>query len=116
MDRTGTDESGFGLDFDARAQTIRVEAWGFWPIDVCSAFGRALIGACRSSAGVRRVEMETTRLKPLREEGEAAWATVLAAMPGAGIEAIVVKCNSLTKLQLLRIASKSASKSLVQFV
>ena len=70
MDRAGTDESGFGLDFDARAQTIRVEAWGFWPIELCSAFGKALISACRSSAGVRRAEMETTRPWPLREEGE----------------------------------------------
>ncbi len=116
MQRAGTDESGFGLDFDARAQTVRVEAWGFWPIEVCSAFGKALVGACRNAAGVRRVEMETTRLKPLREEGEAAWATALAAMPGVGIEAIVVKCNSLTKLQLLRIASQSTAKSFVQFV
>jgi hypothetical protein len=115
MDRGGTDESGFGVTFDAAARTVRVEAWGFWPIDVCSVFGKTLIGACRNPAGVRRVEMETTRLKPLREEGEAAWAMALAAMP-VGIEAIVVKCNSLTKLQLLRIASQSASRKLVQFV
>lgn len=116
MDRSGTDESGFGLAFDARTHTVRVEAWGFWPTEVCSVFGKALVGACQNAAGVRRVEMETTRLKPLREEGETAWAMALAAMPGVGIEAIVVKCNSLTKLQLLRIAGQSASKNLVQFV
>lgn len=66
--------------------------------------------------GVRRVEMEMTRLKPLREEGEQAWATVLATLPSVRIEAIVVQTNSLTKLQLLRLARLSAPKSLVQFV
>jgi hypothetical protein len=112
--RGGTDESGYSVSVDAYARTIRVDAWGFWSVDVCNTFGKALLDACRSSP-VRRVEIETTRLKPLREEGENAWAMVMSALPGVGIEAIVVKTNSLTKLQLLRIARHSASKDLVQF-
>lgn len=110
----GTDESGYSVSVDVHARTIRVEAWGFWSVDVCGTFGKALIDACRCSP-VRRLEVDTTRLKPLREEGENAWAIVMGALPGIGIEAVVVKTNSLTKLQLLRIARHSASKDLVQF-
>jgi hypothetical protein len=116
MERGGTDEAGFGVSFDAPARTVHVEAWGFWPAEVCKAFAGTLISTCRNSVGVRRVEMEMTRLKPLREEGEQAWATVLATLPSVRIEAIVVQTNSLTKLQLLRLARLSAPKSLVQFV
>ena len=116
IERGGTDEAGFGVSFDAPARTMRVEAWGFWSAEVCGVFGRSLIGASRKSVGVRRVELETTRLKPLREEGESAWALVLSALSGVGIEAIIVRTNGLTKLQLLRIARQSASKDLVQFV
>jgi hypothetical protein len=115
MGRGGTEESGYSVSVDAPARTIRVEAWGFWSVEVCSTFGKALLDACRSSP-VRRVEMETSRLKPLREEGENAWAMAMGALPGVGIEAVVVKTNSLTKLQLLRIARHSASKDMVQFV
>jgi hypothetical protein len=114
--RGGTDESGYSVSFDAAARTIRLDAWGFWSLEVCSTFAKALLDTCRRSAGVRRLEIETTRLKPLREEGESAWAMALGALPSAGIEVIVVKTNSLTKLQLLRIARHSASKDLVQFV
>jgi hypothetical protein len=59
--------------------------------------------------------MEMTRLKPLREEAEDAWAMVLAVLPGAGVEAIDVKTNSLTKLQLLRVARQSPSRHIVHF-
>jgi hypothetical protein len=114
--RVGTDESGYSVSVDAAARTIRVDAWGFWSVEVCSTFGKALIDACRRTAGLRRLEIETSRLKPLREEGENAWAMALGALPAVGIEAVLVKTNSLTKLQLLRIARHSASKDLVQFV
>jgi hypothetical protein len=58
--------------------------------------------------------MEATRLKPLREEGETAWALLLSSLP-AGVEAFMVKTNSLTRLQLLRIAKSARDKNLVQF-
>jgi hypothetical protein len=114
MDRIGTDESGFTVNVDIVARCVHIEAWGFWPVDVCSAFGRTVIDACRRSVGVRRLEMEATKLKPLREEGERAWALLLSSLP-AGVDAFVVKTNSLTRLQLLRIAKASRDKSLVQF-
>ena len=112
--RVGTEEAGYSVSVDVPARTMRVEAWGFWPIDVCSTFAKALIDPCRNS-GIRRLELETSRLKPLREEGENAWFLVMGALPGIGLDAIVVKTNSLTKLQLLRIARHSLSKDLVQF-
>jgi hypothetical protein len=110
----GTDEAGYSVSIDVPTRTMRVDAWGFWPVDVCSTFAKSLIDGCRN-AGVRRLELETSRLKPLREEGENAWLLVMGALPGIGLEAIAVRSNSLTKLQLLRIVRASPSKDLVQF-
>jgi hypothetical protein len=114
MERVGTDDSGFTVAVDAPARTVLIEAWGFWSVEVCSAFGKTVVDACRKAVSVRRLEMEATKLKPLREEGETAWALVLATLP-RGVEAFVVKTNSLTKLQLLRVARASRDRNLVQF-
>jgi hypothetical protein len=114
MERVGTDDSGFTVEVDVSARAVVIEAWGFWPIEVCSAFGKTVADVCRRAVGTRRLEMDATRLKPLREEGETAWASVLGTLP-RGIEAFVVKTNSLTKLQLLRIARASGDRNLVQF-
>jgi hypothetical protein len=115
MHRVGDTECGFTVTVDAATRTVRVEAWGFWRVGIAPMFGDALLDACRGGTKPRRVDMELTQLKPLREEGEDAWLKILTWLPNAGIEAIVVTTNSLTKLQLLRIAKKSASKTIVQF-
>jgi hypothetical protein len=114
MDRVGTDESGFTVSVDLVARGVRIEAWGFWPVEVCSAFGQNVVDAFRRSVGLRRLEMEATRLKPLREEGERAWEFLLSSLP-TGVEVFVVKTNSLTRLQLMRIAKLARDKKLVQF-
>jgi hypothetical protein len=114
MDRVGTDESGFKVSVDLVGRAVRIEAWGFWPVEVCSAFGRNVVDAFRSSIGMRRLEMEATRLKPLREEGESAWGFLLSSLP-TSVDVFVVKTNSLTRLQLMRIAKAARDKNLVQF-
>jgi hypothetical protein len=58
--------------------------------------------------------MDATRLKPLREEGERPWTLLLSSLP-AGVDAFVVRTNSLTRLQLLRLAKLGRDKNLVQF-
>jgi hypothetical protein len=115
MQRVESDAAGFAVDFDVAARAVHIEAWGFWPAPVCAAFGHGVIDACRKALGARRLEMEADRLKPLREEGENAWALVLSSLP-ASIEAFVVRTNSLTKLQLMRIARASRDKNVVQFL
>lgn len=115
MHRVGDTESGFTVAFDGATRTVRVEAWGFWHVGIAPIFRKMVVDACRSGPDAVRFDMEATRLKPLREEGEAAWLDVLTELPKAGIEAIVVTTNSLTKLQLLRVAKQSASKNIIQF-
>jgi len=111
----GDTESGFTVSYDAATHVVGVDAWGFWGVGIAPKFRDAVLDACRIDAQVRRLEMRMTQLKPLREEGEQAWLQILARLPTTGIEVVVVMTNSLTKLQLLRIAKQSASKDIVQF-
>jgi hypothetical protein len=113
----GDAESGFAVAAaDVAIGTVHVEGWGFWSIGMAPKFRDAVLSACVGPTKATRVEMELMRLKPLREEGEEAWLQVLARLPGHGIRAIVVATNSLTKLQLLRLARLSASKDMIEFV
>jgi hypothetical protein len=115
MHQAGDTEAGFEVAFDAATRTVRVDAWGFWRIGIAPSFRDTVLDACRGGNNATRLHMEMVRLKPLREEGEEAWLDILTKVPNEGIEAIVVTTNSLTKLQLLRIARQSASKNIVQF-
>lgn len=115
MHQVGDIEAGFEVAFDVATRTVRVEAWGFWGIGLAPSFRDTVLDACGGGNSATRLHMEMMRLKPLREEGEEAWLDILTKVRNQGIEAIVVKTNSLTKLQLLRIARQSASKNIVQF-
>jgi hypothetical protein len=61
------------------------------------------------------VTIEADRLKPQREEGEAAFRTVIGALLRLGVARVVVTTNALTKLQILRIAKEQKARSLIEF-
>ena len=111
----GDPESGFAVSFDIATRTVRVDGWGFWGVGIAPRFREAVLEAFRVGPSARRLELELTRLKPLREEGEEAWLHLVTNLPKMGVEEIVVATNSLTKLQLLRLVRQSVSKNLVQF-
>jgi hypothetical protein len=113
MKRSGNDQAGFSVDLDAPAKTVRVVAWGFWSPDVATAFGDAVVEA-GGRATVAHLDFDMTRLKPMREEGQAAWRKVMTALPklGAITQVSVTTGSQLTKLQLLRIAKDAAGRSL----
>ena len=60
--------------------------------------------------------MDMTGLKPMRDEGQQSFGTVMAALPKLGIaRASVVIDSPLTKLQLLRLVTQHGRKDCVQF-
>lgn len=104
MTRVGDNEAGFSVGLDASMRSLVVVAWGFWNAEVAAAFGSTVLEAC--PLGVTRVVFDMGELKPMRDEGQRSWGTLMSTLSSSRhVTAIVVGTSSqLTKLQLLRIA------------
>ena len=111
MERIGDDLAGF-------SGVVSVRGWGFWSAEVAASFGVRVCEACTNRPRGTRLTMELTALKPMREEGQRSFASLLAALPGLRVPATVVATgNALTKLQLMRLGGDvPVSKGMIQFV
>src|SRR6187455_1117032 len=109
MDRIGDDTAGFGVGHDPVAGAVQVTAWGFWSSDVAASFATQVVGACRDKPGAGLV-LDMTDLKPMREEGQRAFATVMRALQSLGVSRVsIVTSSQLTKLQLVRLVSENGA-------
>jgi hypothetical protein len=115
MDRFGDEGAGFSVEFDAAAGAVSVRAWGFWGADVAKAFGPAVRDACLNKPAGTLVRMDMTALKPMREEGQLSFGSIVSQLPQLGIGQLRIQTASqLTKLQLVRIASEHGKMQFVQ--
>lgn len=115
MALVGDEKSGFSVDFDASSATVRVRGWGFWSPAVAAAFCPAVENACRDRAAGLTLVMDMNDLKPMREEGQASFSTLVTLLPRLGItKASATSTNQLTKLQLLRVASEGVKKGTIR--
>jgi hypothetical protein len=115
MQRVGDDQSGFSFDLHAEARALQVKAWGFWSVDVATAFGRRVRDACREAPKGVAVDFDMLDLKPLREEGELAFTALVTTLRSMGVTHVSIRTGPLTKLQLLRLAANSGAKDFVRF-
>ncbi len=118
MDRVGDDLAGFSIDYDSTASVVSVRGWGFWSPEVATNFGIRVCEACTNRPKGTRLVLELTALKPMREEGQRSFTSLLAVLSNLRVAATVVATgNHLTKLQLMRLGGAvPASKTTVQFV
>jgi hypothetical protein len=117
MERVGDEQAGFSFSSDPSRDTFEVRAWGFWNVDVAAAFGTNVLAALRTRARWKRLVLDMSDLKPMREEGQRAFATLLRSLPSAGVAGTsVVTTSHLTKLQLARIAMESAKGTDIEWV
>jgi hypothetical protein len=116
MPSFGTDQDGFGWDFDETTCAMRVKAWGFWSPEVASTFAKVVIEACSANRRATSLVVDAAGLKPQREQGQAAFGALMAALPRLGVvRASVTTDSPLTRLQLMRLAKQYAVKNLIQF-
>lgn len=116
MDRIGDTSAGFSVGHDPVAGTVRVTAWGFWTPGVATSFATKVVGECRDKPGSGLV-LDMTDLKPMREEGQHAFATVMRSLPSLGATRVsIVTSSQMTKLQLVRLASENGASAYVQWV
>jgi hypothetical protein len=116
MKRIGDDQAGFSVVFDAEAGAFRVRGWGFWNIEVATAFAKTVAEVCHTGQRGGVLLMDMTGLKPLRDEGQESFGALMDALPKLGIaRASLVIDSPLTKLQLLRLVTQHGRKDFVQF-
>lgn len=116
MQRVGDDSCGFSVDFPAVNDAV-VSAWGFWSAEVASAFAVAVIDACRGRAGGAVLTLAMAELKPMRDEGQQSFSVLLGALPSLGIFKVrIATTNALTKLQLVRLASRLDARIQIEWL
>lgn len=115
MQHFGDEAAGFSIEFDIVSGAVGVRAWGFWSADVAKVFGPAVRDACRNKPAGTLVRMDMTALKPMREEGQFSFGSLLTQLPDLGIGGLRIQTGSqLTKLQLLRISAERDKRQFVQ--
>jgi hypothetical protein len=109
MIRGGSDEAGFVIDVGVVYLSIHV--WGFWDAATAAEFGRAGADAVRTSTRTQLV-VDATRLKPQRDDGEAALRSVIEATASSKLVRAEVRVgNAITRMQLARLVrEKGAGK------
>jgi hypothetical protein len=116
MKRIGNDEAGFSVALDNELGVVRVRAWGFWSIEVATAFAGTVAEYCHAGPRGGTLLMDMTGLKPMRDEGQQSFGALMDALPKLGIARTTLVIDSpLTKLQLLRLVAQHGRKDLVQF-
>jgi hypothetical protein len=114
MQHFGDEGAGFSIESDDSSKAVSVRAWGFWGADVAKAFGPAVREACRNKPAGTLVRMDMTGLKPMREEGQLSFGSLLTGLPALGIAQLRIQTGSqLTKLQLLRISAEHDKRHFV---
>ncbi|MBN1605938.1 MAG: hypothetical protein JW940_04865 [Polyangiaceae bacterium] len=116
MDRFGTDEAGFSVEYDADTRMVRVEAWGFWNVEVASSFGPVVRDACRGRPRGTTLRLDMSRLRPMRDEGQRSFGSLMGWASGLGIqETLILTGSELVKLQLLRLVADSGARERTRF-
>jgi hypothetical protein len=116
MKRVGDDLSGFSVVFDTEARAVRVRAWGFWNADIAASFANTVAEVCAGGPTGGFLLLDMTGLRPMRDEGQASFGSLLTALPKLGIQrAAVASDNPLTRLQLLRLVAEHGRKNCVEF-
>jgi hypothetical protein len=110
MDRVGDEHAGFSFGYDASRDIFEVIAWGFWNADMALAFGVEVLAALRRRFGSKRLALDMSDLKPMRDEGQQSCANLFRALSDLGVTStIIVTTSHLTKLQLMRLATESGA-------
>jgi hypothetical protein len=117
MDRVGDDQAGFSVGYDPVGGVVTVTAWGFWSADIAAAFAPKVATGIRERSGEHTLVLDMRELKPMREEGQKAFATLVRALPTLGVTHLsVVTSSQLTKLQLVRLVTETATSVSVDWV
>jgi len=93
-----------GFTVESRPEALWVTTWGFWSVEFVPAFLPAVIEGLENRPRGCALVFDLKRLRPLRDEGQAAFRTLMTKALADGVVSIELKGPSaLTKLQMLRL-------------
>lgn len=99
----GGTKDGFRITGTPQA-ALRIEAWGYWPPDVATAFARDVAAAVQKLSATAMFTLDATNLKPQGAEGQDALRAVLRALsPLAFAKGVIVASNIMTSMQIARL-------------
>lgn len=102
MMREGDDETGFSIAVDAGEVLIR--GWGFWSAELSQRFSLMVQRELGDSVQPRGLKVDVRELKPMRDEGQRAWSSMLGHLAQRGVtHAQLSEPSALTKLQFMRL-------------
>ena len=105
MIRLGDETAGFSVHRTSAG--VGVEAWGFWSVELALQFAPVVTGALDGIHGEVQVLVDVARLRPLRNEGQRAFESLLSwAAQGRGWPVLIRSPSALTKLQMLRLVRR----------
>lgn len=117
MDCVGDERAGFSCRFDSLKGVFEVRAWGFWNADIATTFGIQVPSLLGQLTGPKRLVLDMSDLKPMRDEGQKSFANVCRTLRTLGVtSATIVTSSQLTKLQLARIVTESGATASVQWL
>jgi hypothetical protein len=107
MTREGDEVMGFSIAVEAGE--IRIRGWGFWSLELCEQFAAALQREIGGLVKLAALRVDVAEMKPMRSEGQEAWAKALILMASKGIaKAALTEPQPLTKLQFVRLCKGAA--------
>ena len=117
MDRIGDDQAGFSIRYDPVVGQVEVAGWGFWNVDVATAFATKVMAALRERPEAKQLLLDMGELKPMRDEGQKSFANLIRVLPSLGVvRTHIATTSQLTKLQLVRIATETGTSASIQWV
>jgi hypothetical protein len=117
MDRIGDDLAGFSVRYDPIEGRTEVTGWGFWNVEVAMAFATRVMAALRERPESKQLLLDLAELKPMRDEGQKSFASLVRTLPSLGINRThIVTTSQLTKLQLVRIATETGTSATINWI
>ncbi len=117
MREIGNEAEGFSVNGEPKEKRICVVGWGFWSVEVALSFYQAVCLECWDLDFDKHLTLDMTRLKPMRDEGQAAIVQLTANLGKLRIVSVSVETRSeLTKLQFLRLVKVEGGSIPVSFI
>lgn len=107
MSTHGDSDQGFTIE--SGGEGVSVMTWGFWSVDFVPQFLPAVLAALERWAAEQKgrgvtLVIDLKQLRPLRDEGQAAFRTLMTRVLADGVTSLELKgASALTKLQMLRL-------------
>jgi hypothetical protein len=113
LKKFGNEREGFSIE--RRSDCIVVSAHGFWSANFADQFVPAVVPALLEDGRGTRLTLELAALRPLRNEGQAAFKSLIVQALAAGTtDLLILAPSALTKLQMLRIVREIREQSRVR--